>query len=126
MALVGGRRLDRLDVALAEQEELVAVEVELEPGLGEEQDPVAVLTDRTSGPTSATSLQISRLGARCGRRGDQQSAPRRPFSVVGVPDDDAVGGQADVAVGGGSCGGGATSSWRSASARGAIVAGGTA
>ena len=80
-SLPSGEEDDRLDVAFAQQQEVVAVELDLETGLRQEQHPVAGIRRRGRRDRRAvTSLQTQRLGA-----GDAVAGISRPPREVRSP-----------------------------------------
>ena len=96
---VRGRR-DRLDIALAQEQVLAPIELDLQTGLRQVEDAVAgtngadVRTDERDLAPDAT----LRRGRRRGR--DEQPGPRLAFAILGVLNDDPVAGEPDLFLGG--------------------------
>ena len=101
MRLLGVRgRRNRLDIALAQQQVLAPIELDLQTGLRQVEDAVAgtngadVRTDQRDLAPDAT----LRRGRRRGR--DEQPSSCLAFAVLGVLDDDPVAGEPDLFLGG--------------------------
>ena len=94
------RRRNRLDIALAHEQVLAPVELDLETGLRQVEDAVA----GTNGAHVGTHQRYFapdaslRRGRRRGR--DEQPGPRLAFAILGVLDDDPVAGEPDLFLGG--------------------------
>jgi hypothetical protein len=87
---------DGLDVPLAQEQEQVAVDVDLEAGLRDEEHPIAELHVAGLGADQDHHRPHAALERRGGRGRDEQAALGLALTLVGHANEDPVGGESDL------------------------------